>query len=250
MRAMIRQTTFQTVVPANGQIFFVWFAANARLRCSIWINFNQFSTSFFRFVIQLFKKAIPSDIVNLFGKNAFTQTFDVQIFNRNQVILSNNQSGNFVLKIVSLITYFGVNLLQYRNSFLTPFTSFFATRNFSLNFAKLFLTTFKIFKVVYLRSVRKRDERFYSSIKSDLFSGLRKRFVFGFNRKGNIPFTTFPLNGRQYFARRSGRDSDREVRFTLGFDFDRRQNDSAGCRLPAVSSTIKFFERSILSPTG
>lgn len=195
MVSMQTQTAFQTMVNTNRQIFFNSFAAGGTvLTCEVRLDFYQHLISVFSFIFQLLKESRPRYIVNLFAQNSFTQSDDVQIFNRYQIVLFDQHCRNLVLKIVSLVLNLSVNFSQMIDCFSPLIRAFFAARNFSLRSAKFLLSRFVVFEIVYLCAVRQSYKRFNSSVQTDSQVCFRQRLNFVFNCEYDKPTRNFTFN--------------------------------------------------------
>lgn len=193
---MIRQATFQTMMPPNGKVFFDRFPTGASLACSPWVNFYQRLTGTFCLESQLLKERTPRGIVNLLTKNAFRHSENVEFLDRDKVILSDKIGRKFVLKIVASIENLLVNITKLCNGFSPAVTAFLASRGSTLCNAKPLLFGFVILPIIYLRSIRKRSKGFNTNVDANSFVSSWQWLRLSFNRKASIPFRAFTLNGK------------------------------------------------------
>ena len=93
---MISVTTVHASMLPLGKRFLDACATHTGLTCAVRIYFYQFLTGTFSLISQLLKKAIPSYVVYLLTQNALRHSFDVQIFNRNNVKFFDQLRRNFM----------------------------------------------------------------------------------------------------------------------------------------------------------
>jgi hypothetical protein len=99
--------------------------ARAILRRIRWIHFDHRSPSFFRFEDHDHYELPPSRVTDALGQvMVLDHTPDVQIFDFDALVLRDQLSRLFEMKIASLSFDLQVLLLKQANRFLSPFASF------------------------------------------------------------------------------------------------------------------------------
>lgn len=170
-----RQSTVPALVPSLAQCLWDSCAAQTGLRSAARVNLHQLAPSFCRFVLKLCDEGRPSGIVNRFGKHPARQSFDIQIFNRNDAVMIDECAAELVVKVRALVPDVRMCLLQQQDSFPASVTASLATRHLALRSPEFSLCRAVVARVVNFRSVRERDEGRQSDIKADSFSRLRQR---------------------------------------------------------------------------
>lgn len=192
---MLRQATFQTFMPADAEILFNFGSANTSLARSSCIDFNQLATGAFCLVHQFFGERRPRDIVNLFSKHSTTQPFNVQLLDRDQVVLTNQVCRKFVLKVVSFIGNRLIDTAKLGDGLSAAVRSFLTSRNPSLRDPHFLSSRLKIFPVINLRSVRESRERFDTYINPDRLTSRRQDGFWHINTRDNRePFRAFAFS--------------------------------------------------------
>lgn len=193
---MFRQTTFQTMMPADGKFLFNPRAAGTGLTGISRIDFYQFSPGAFSLVRKHEQKRTPRSIVNLFREKPFTHSGDVQFFNRDNVVLMYQSGRKFMLGILPLIENRLVYFTKLGNRFSSAIRSFRSSRYFPLCDPKPLRRSFVEAPVRDVRSVRQRSERFDADINPNLFTGCGQR-LFGnsVTRNNSEPLTALALQG-------------------------------------------------------
>lgn len=180
---------------ANGQVFFHPFTARRTiLRRESGGNFYQLLSGAFCLLSKYVEEISDCDIVHLLGEYAARHTQNVQSLNRYQIVVFYKIVSDFVLKIVSLVFDFLMNLSELHNRFAAAVTAFLASGHSALCNSEFLLSRFVIFEIVYLRPVAQGQKRRNSSIQTNGLTCFRQWFGSCFNREDHKPFSAFAFN--------------------------------------------------------
>src|ERR1051326_3724643 len=127
-----RQAAVATQMPALRKRLADFCAASASLRSSAWINFHEHAPGTLSLVREHKKKVGPSGIVNRFSEHAARESFDVEIFDRDQAMLINNLSRFFMVEVTALIANVVMKSLKQQDGFASAIGIFLSTRYSSL----------------------------------------------------------------------------------------------------------------------
>src|SRR5262245_24234315 len=123
------QSANSALVPPLAQSLRIWFTARTALRSSAWIDLDQLSTSFCRFVGEFGEKGRPPGIVDRLGQQATGQSFDIQIFHGNPVVAVDQFARRLVMKVGALVSDMRVRPLQQAHRFLAALRAFLSARH-------------------------------------------------------------------------------------------------------------------------
>lgn len=193
-----RQATRRTLMPTLAECLAYFCATSACLACAFGVNFNERSTSIFRFVAQLIKEARPSGIINGLRKHPARKPFSVQIFNGNKTVVVDNRSAQVVMEIRPLISDVSVSPLQQQNSLAPPITTLLSSGNLSLCSPKLSLSGLEPAGIVNFGTIGKGSERSQTNIYSNLFFTLWQRLRLALNSKAGEPSISLALNSQRF----------------------------------------------------
>lgn len=184
-----------TVMSANTQnLFNSDSAGGAVLRCVRSIHFDQPSPGTFSLVRQFVNERTPTRVRYLFRKRTPDHPGNVKFFDRNQVVMSDQVSRKFVLKIASLVSDFVVDTPEHRGCFTPSIRPFLSPGDFARCNSKFLLSGFVVSPVIYLRSIGEGCERFDANIDADRRPGrLKDLFWHIIARNDCIPFCSFTL---------------------------------------------------------
>ena len=184
----------------DRQIFLDFRAASATsLACTPWINFYNFLTSIFSFVIQYVKKHSPSNIVYRLSKHSSCKSFDIQIFNANYIIFINKLTRKFVYKIKSLIGNFFMLFCQKNNGFFTTCRTLMFSGNRPLKDTKFLLRFFIKTRILNEFSFRGNSKTFKTYINPNNIVCFGKKTWFGFTSKKNVILPVFTCNAYSFY---------------------------------------------------
>lgn len=143
----------------------------ASLRGSCGIDFDHFSTSFFRFVGKHIKERRPCRVINISIKCLLVahHLFGLKIFNKNQTEPANKFAAEFMQKVLPLIADFVMQFGKRRAGFAAAFFRMLLLQVFKFYFALL-----KVFGVVDQLPVTGGDKGFDSHIQADFFGADRQ----------------------------------------------------------------------------
>lgn len=162
----------------NGQTFLNSFATGGTvLACPCGVHFDQLTPGAFSLVRQFLEERTPRCIENLFGKNTFRHSFYVQLFDRNQVVSTNQVGRKFVLEIVSLIKNLLMNLLKLCDRFSSSVRSLYSAGDSTLSDTKSLSGRLVVLPVANFASVRERSERLDTNINAYRLAGCRQWFL-------------------------------------------------------------------------
>lgn len=91
-------------------------AATAALTRTAWIDFHDFTPSFFRFDAKPMKEVSPPGIIDRFGQHPASQSLDAQFFDTESVVLGNKRLGDEDVILTAHVGYVGVFLGQQTHS--------------------------------------------------------------------------------------------------------------------------------------
>lgn len=183
----------------NRERLFYSFAAYARLASSSWVNFDNRSTGAFSLVSQFVEERTPRNIVNLFGESHSRQTFDVQFFNRNNIVMVNQPTRDFVLKVRALIQNLLVDDSELGDGLSPSVRPSFATSYTTLGDSHSLGHRLVVPRVLNLRTVRERSKGLDAYIDTNALVGEGQR-AFGDAVTGEdcVPLGTFAFD-RDFF---------------------------------------------------
>ena len=167
-----RHATSQTLVPALAQCLRYGCAARTPLTGAGRVYLDQFSPSFFRFVRELGKETAPSGVINRLGQHPASQSLDIQILDRNQVVVVDQLAGKPVMKIRPLVSDMSVHPLESADCLPSPVASLLPAGYLPLSTPEIGLSLSVVAGVLDNRAVAQDREALQPNINSGDFSGI------------------------------------------------------------------------------
>src|SRR3990172_2846509 len=168
------ETTFTNVLANREGLLHPSSAPAAILRREVGGNSNYSSSGAFSLGFEYVCKSSPACITDTFREMVvFYHPFDIQVFNRNVVKLSNDIQRGFVVKVCTLPLYLLVFLSQNLYRFSSAVTSLVrSSGDSSLSSLHFLLRHSVVARIFNLLTGRKGGEGFKSDINTDRLTGL------------------------------------------------------------------------------
>lgn len=168
MISMETQPTFRTMMLTNAKIFLFSVSTLGTILARVsGINLDQLTPGAFSLVREFLDKGTPTRIVNLFSESHSRKTFDVEIFDRDQVVMLNKMRRDLVLKIGTLIENLLMNVAENGNRFSATVRSLLSAGNPTLCDTELPLSRFVAPRIINLSPVRERGEGLNANVDTD-----------------------------------------------------------------------------------
>ncbi|MCP9496422.1 MAG: hypothetical protein MSG64_18420 [Pyrinomonadaceae bacterium MAG19_C2-C3] len=136
----------------------------------------------------------PSGIIDTLGEHPACESFNIQIFNRDNSEVINQPTTDFVVKVGSLIVDVRVRSLQELHGKTSALSSLFASCNFALCFAELLLCLRVVARILYFRSIRQGSKRGQSNVNADGVGTRGQSFSLRQDGETGEPTPGFALN--------------------------------------------------------
>src|ERR1700736_3076383 len=192
-----RQAALRTLMPTLTERFRYACAAETSLRCAARIHFHQHPTSFFRFVGELCDERRPAGVVDRLGQHAAGKSFDVQIFDSDYAVFTDQPSTSLMVRISALVSDVRVCALQQFNRFAATMGAFLSPRYLSLRFAELPLCFAVESRILNLGPVRDRCKTHHTNIEANAFCAYGQRRGFAFYGEAGVPASRFALDSKR-----------------------------------------------------
>lgn len=175
-------------------------AAQTVLRCPTRINLHEHASGALSLVREHEKKVRPSRIIDRLRQHSACESFDIQIFDRDQPVAVNEFPRFFVMEVAALVADVIVKPLKQKNGFAPAVRSFLAPRYTPLQSAELRLGRTEPTRVLNLCAIAQSRERSQSDINADHVRIERQWLVIALNRKQRKPSSGFAFD-REGFDR-------------------------------------------------
>lgn len=164
------------------------------LSCAARVHAKEVASGTFSLVRNLFNELSPSGIINRLGQHCTCQAANVQVFDSDCAVVSNQPLANLMMKIRSLVANVSVRSLQKQHGFPATIATLLPSRHSALRSAKLSLRLAVIAWIRNLRSVAQGGKGGKPHINSDAFIAREQRLCVALDGEASKPTSSFALD--------------------------------------------------------